>query len=200
MKTILVSIDFSPVSRAVVDQAADLAGPAGAELVILHVVQPPAIVTDFDPAVSIVEVMRSSAARALSKWKRSVEARGLGVSTVCLTGPQAAPLIAEEAVRRSAIYVVIGSHGHAAFYDLLVGSTTAAVLRRVACPVVIVPSLKVARASSPSRIEVIRPSGLLDGPTPAVPNQSSIPGACRKASQTPFPGTGIPQPHYASST
>jgi nucleotide-binding universal stress UspA family protein len=34
---------------------------------------------------------------------------------------------------------VMGSHGHTAFYDLLVGSTTHAVLKRAKCPVVIVP-------------------------------------------------------------
>ena len=39
-------------------------------------------------------------------------------------------------------YIVMGSHGHTAFYDLLVGSTTHGVLMRAKCPVVIVPSAK----------------------------------------------------------
>jgi nucleotide-binding universal stress UspA family protein len=34
----------------------------------------------------------------------------------------------------------MGSHGHTALYDLLVGSTTHQVLRKAKCPVVIVPS------------------------------------------------------------
>jgi nucleotide-binding universal stress UspA family protein len=33
----------------------------------------------------------------------------------------------------------MGSHGHNAFYDLLVGTTTHGVLRKATCPVVIVP-------------------------------------------------------------
>jgi nucleotide-binding universal stress UspA family protein len=37
---------------------------------------------------------------------------------------------------------VMGSHGHTALYDLLVGSTTHGVLMRAQCPVVIVPSAK----------------------------------------------------------
>ena len=40
----------------------------------------------------------------------------------------------------SADYVVMGSHGHTALYDLLVGSTTHGVLMRAKCPVVIVPA------------------------------------------------------------
>jgi nucleotide-binding universal stress UspA family protein len=36
----------------------------------------------------------------------------------------------------------MGSHGHTAFYDLLVGSTTHGVLMRANCPVVIVPPEK----------------------------------------------------------
>jgi universal stress protein A len=34
---------------------------------------------------------------------------------------------------------VLGSHGHTAFYDLLVGSTAAGVLKHAPCPVVVVP-------------------------------------------------------------
>jgi len=38
---------------------------------------------------------------------------------------------------------VLGSHGHTAFYDLLVGSTTHGILLRAKCPVLIVPANKV---------------------------------------------------------
>jgi nucleotide-binding universal stress UspA family protein len=37
---------------------------------------------------------------------------------------------------------VMGSHGHTALYDLLVGSTTHGVLMRAICPVVIIPAIK----------------------------------------------------------
>ena len=47
--------------------------------------------------------------------------------------------IAEEAKALKADYIVIGSHGHGAFYDLLVGSTTSGVLKKASCAVVVVP-------------------------------------------------------------
>jgi nucleotide-binding universal stress UspA family protein len=49
------------------------------------------------------------------------------------------PEIIEQAKTCAADYIVIGSHGHTAFYDLLVGSTANGVLKRAKCPVLIVP-------------------------------------------------------------
>jgi len=37
---------------------------------------------------------------------------------------------------------VMGSHGHGAVYNLLVGSVTAGVLKSAKCPVLVVPSKK----------------------------------------------------------
>jgi nucleotide-binding universal stress UspA family protein len=50
--------------------------------------------------------------------------------------------ITSEAERTEADYIVMGSHGHTALYELLVGSTTHGVLKRAHCPVVIVPAGK----------------------------------------------------------
>ena len=41
-----------------------------------------------------------------------------------------------------AAYIVMGSHGHGAIYDLLVGSTTHGVLMNAPCPVLVVPPEK----------------------------------------------------------
>lgn len=48
-------------------------------------------------------------------------------------------LLAEQG-RLAADAIVLGSHGHGALYDLLVGSVAEGVLRRAPCPVVVVPS------------------------------------------------------------
>lgn len=47
--------------------------------------------------------------------------------------------ILEQAERLMANYIVIGSHGHSAIYDLLVGSTANGVVEGATCPIVIVP-------------------------------------------------------------
>jgi nucleotide-binding universal stress UspA family protein len=38
--------------------------------------------------------------------------------------------------------IVIGSHHHGAFYQLLVGTFTSDVLKRATCPVLVVPATK----------------------------------------------------------
>ncbi len=65
--------------------------------------------------------------------------RNIDSEIVQLSGAPVA-LIVNEAKRRSADYIVMGSHGHTSLYDLLVGSTTHGVFLHAPCPVVIVPS------------------------------------------------------------
>jgi len=57
---------------------------------------------------------------------------------VLLTGTPAQLILAQAEVEQ-ADYIIMGSHGHTALYDLLVDSTTHQVLRKAKCPVVIVP-------------------------------------------------------------
>ena len=61
------------------------------------------------------------------------------------------PLIAEMAATLEVDYIVMGSHGHTALYDLLVGSTTHGVLLRAKCPVIIVPAVKKSAARRPRK-------------------------------------------------
>lgn len=146
MSTILVPVDFSPVTSQVVSAAIALAAPTGSRLVVLHVLQPPAVVADYGLMGSFVlpvmETMGQAASSQLERLRKRIEARGLLATAVQVTGASSARLIASEAEKRSIDYIVMGSHGHTGFYDLLIGSTTGGVLKRAPCPVVIVPANK----------------------------------------------------------
>ena len=52
----------------------------------------------------------------------------------------AAEAIADAARRFGADSIVMGSNGHTAFYDLVIGTTTHGVIQRAKCPFVIVPA------------------------------------------------------------
>lgn len=142
MKTILVPIDLSARTTSVCEVAAPLAQSLGAKLVFLHVVQPPVITSDYGIAMEnleeLVAVSEKTAAAQLEAIKAEYAQGQASVETVQLTGAPA-PLILEEAKRRGADFIVMGSHGHTPLYDLLVGTTTHGVLRRAVCPVIIVP-------------------------------------------------------------
>jgi nucleotide-binding universal stress UspA family protein len=184
----------------VVTRAAALAQAAGAGLVILHVVQPPAVLADYDPALPVIQTMNRSALRQLAKWKALVEARGLTAATVCRRGTTPAHVIAVEAERHSCDYIVIGSHGHGAIYDLLVGSTTGGVLRKAHCPVVIVPALQRAKEEAPARQQLFQPSDPLSEADQAVPRQSrAAPASLNPRTTLLSPGRPTrPTPKYAN--
>jgi nucleotide-binding universal stress UspA family protein len=142
MKTILAPVDFSPVSQPVLAAALALARSTRARLVLLHVVALPAVAdSEFGSQISADYATASlaAAARDLAAIKTALRPRGLVVVTRQLLGFPGLCIL-EEAERLDANYIVLGSHGHGAFYDLIVGGTTSRVLRRARCPVVVVPA------------------------------------------------------------
>ena len=150
MKTILVPVDFSPVSRKVVDEALELAEVTGARIVLMHSVPPaPIIATDLAPlagsALQLTDDLEKAAERQLQRLQRDVKNHGVPIETVCTSGFPVTNILAE-AKRVGANYIVIGSHGHTAFYDLVIGSIASGVLKRAPCPVIVVPPVKKAKA------------------------------------------------------
>lgn len=144
MKTILVPVDFSRGSRRVMTEARQLARVVGARLVLLHAVPPPPVIaTDVAPlaapALLVMDDAQDAAGRELRKLQRRLTTREVPVEIICANGFPATQIIAH-ARKLAADYIVIGSHGHTAFFDVVVGSTTRGVLKRAMCPVVVVPS------------------------------------------------------------
>ena len=144
MKTILAPIDFSPASNAVVAQATSLAKTIQARLVLLSVVQPPMISSDYGPLVEniaeIIAAAERSAAERLEKIRAQVAGDVLAIETE-LAGGAPVQAIVDAAARFGADFIVMGSHGHNALYDLVIGSTTHGVLKRAKCPVLIIPAI-----------------------------------------------------------
>jgi nucleotide-binding universal stress UspA family protein len=155
MKTILAPIDFSQVSERVINRAIELARGTSARLVLLHVVAPMPVIgrklaltmTGAELAVAA----EKEAAAELVKLQRSLRDRGVTAHAVHVCGDPRKCII-EQAERLTADYIVIGSHGHSAFYDLLIGSTASGVLKRASCPVVIVPPAARVMPAPPARV------------------------------------------------
>ena len=143
MKTILVPIDFSAVTSQVTRFARQLAKLTGSRIVLLHVVQVPIIIEPFGLGVEpMAQAMVADQRESIRRLKRLAAAcrRGMGdVRTICQVGNPATVVLAQAAKLRADL-IVLGSHGRGAVYDLLIGSTAHGVLRRAACPVVIVPA------------------------------------------------------------
>jgi len=64
---------------------------------------------------------------------------GAEASAFVAQGPTVATVL-HEAERLGADFIIVGSHGHGAVYDLLVGSIAEAIVRRATRPVLVVPA------------------------------------------------------------
>lgn len=145
MKTILVPLDLSAATVSVCDAACELAWLTGGRLILLHVVQPPPVMMSevyaFDAGrlTELVGAAKKIAAHKLRALARHCEKRQVPARTILRAGAPA-PVILTQAATAKAGCIVMGTHGHGAVYDLLVGGTTHAVLKKAACPVMIIPT------------------------------------------------------------
>jgi nucleotide-binding universal stress UspA family protein len=105
------------------------------------VIQPPVITSEYaalmETSGEILAAGEKNAARRLAVIEDQLRKEGITVEAVQAIGAPIQHIVRQAA---TADYVVMGSHGHTALYDLLVGSTTHGVLMRAKCPVVIVPA------------------------------------------------------------
>jgi nucleotide-binding universal stress UspA family protein len=141
-KVVLTPVDFSNVTDRVLREATALARMLRGRVTLVHVTEPTTGVVDYAAIVVAVAQVNEAAVKhaiqRLAELEQQVRNEGVPADSIHLTGTPVSEII-EQARKLPADYIVIGSHGHTAFYDLLVGGTAHGVLKRAACPVVIVP-------------------------------------------------------------
>ena len=141
-KVILAPVDFSATTDRVLREAAALARTLGGKVVVINVTEPTTGVVDYAAIVVAVAQVNEAAVKfsveRLGQLVEMLKGDGVQAESMHLTGTPVSEII-EQASKLPADYIVMGSHGHTAFYDLLVGGTAHGVLKRATCPVVIVP-------------------------------------------------------------
>src|SRR5688572_30487267 len=141
-KIILAPVDFSDVTDRVMGEAANLAHMLGGKVVLIHVTEPTTGVVDYAAiVVAVAQVNEAAVKYSVARLKQLADrlvAAGVAADAVHVTGAPVSGIL-DQARTLAADYIVIGSHGHTAFYDLLIGGTAHGILKRAACPVIIVP-------------------------------------------------------------
>jgi nucleotide-binding universal stress UspA family protein len=139
---ILVAVDLSPASEKVVEAARGVAELTGAKIYILHVAEPDPDFVGYDAGP---EVVRTQVARELRREHRAVQAlaenlraEGLDATALLVRGPTVQTTL-KEAENLKAGLIVVGTHGHGAVYDVLIGSYSAGIIRSSKLPVLVVP-------------------------------------------------------------
>jgi len=139
---ILVAVDLSPASKKVIAAAADVADVTGASVYVLHAAEPEPDFVGYDAGP---EVVRTQVAEELRREHRDVQAlaeslraKGLDATALLVRGPTV-EITLKEADSLDAGLIVVGTHGHGAVYDVLIGSYSAGIIRRSKIPVLVVP-------------------------------------------------------------
>jgi nucleotide-binding universal stress UspA family protein len=143
MKTIIALLDFSDVAEAVVSTAGEAAKAFGGALYLIHVAAPDPDFVGYDVGPKTIRDTRAGVLRKEHRQLQEIEQRlkgqGVDARALLVQGPTVEKIL-EETGRLEAGLVVVGSHGHGALRNLLVGSVTEGVLRGAKCPVLVVPS------------------------------------------------------------
>lgn len=144
---LLCCVDFGPSTDRIVAEAVSLARPAAGEVVLLHIAPAEEPLTSggvAPPRTHPVPPIDMAERRArLEAAVGSVQGQGVDVRGVLSVDEAPADAVLREAEAQAATHIVLGSHGHAMVFELLVGSFTQAVLRRSRLPVLVVPVTRV---------------------------------------------------------
>jgi nucleotide-binding universal stress UspA family protein len=163
MKRILVAIDFSEVTHPVIHLARQLAKALTAEIHLVHVREITAApmpgslgyglagmpelapmtgvpVAGFEPMSETIAESEDEKSK-LARWQTEIAQEGVKVTLHEPTGAVAEEIL-EQADAVDADLIVMGTHGHGAMYNLLVGSATKGVLKHSSRPVLLVPGPK----------------------------------------------------------
>jgi len=145
MKNILVATDFSKGNNKLLDHAIDQASNGDCKIWILFAAPPN---PDFVGLEVGPKYIRDNVAaelredhRMLQDFAANIKSKGINAEALMVQGP-AHDVILYEANKLNADLIIMGSHGHGAVFDLLVGSVSKEVLKRAERPVLLVPTEK----------------------------------------------------------
>jgi len=143
MTNILAAIDFSESNDKLLAQAERYATAFKARLYLLHAAAPEPDFVGFDVGPQSV---RDAAAREyreehvhLQRMANELRSKGVEAKAILVQGATADAIISESTQLNCAL-VIIGSHGHGLLHQLVKGSVSESVIRRLDCPVLLVPT------------------------------------------------------------
>ena len=154
IQTVLCALDLEPGTNEVFRYAVSFASRNGARLVVLHAVRPlgptaTSLLRIHLSAERMKEMRRAWRSRTaaeirsrVSRFCREELGRREGLEpfpAILVIDGQPAEVILREAGRTRADVIVMGSHGHTAVGEMVLGTTAHKVVLRSAVPVFLVP-------------------------------------------------------------
>jgi len=139
---ILVTVDLSEASNLVIEAARGVADLTGASIYVLHVIEsdPEIVVYSSHPEEVQTRIAKNFPLehQGVSALVQKLQDEGLDANSWLALGPGAVTTL-KEADKLEAGLIVVGTHGHGAVYDALIGSFSAGIIRKSKLPVLVVP-------------------------------------------------------------
>jgi nucleotide-binding universal stress UspA family protein len=136
VRRVLAAVDLSEAATATIAGAEEIADLLGAELRVLHAIEPVVMVAELPPTFTQAD-LEAGAVRVLETeiWPKVTRP---GAERVVRHG-RPVPVITDEAVSWDAHVIVVGSHGRNWIDRMLLGSVTEGLLRELPASVLVVP-------------------------------------------------------------
>jgi nucleotide-binding universal stress UspA family protein len=142
---ILVALDLSDATERILAVARRAAKASNASIILLHVADPDPDFVGYEPGPQTVRDQVAHGFRdqhrALQTLAEELRREGIETTALLIQG-EFATCILREAERLKADFITMGTHGHGAMFDLIVGSVGNAVIRDTTLPVLLVPLRK----------------------------------------------------------
>jgi nucleotide-binding universal stress UspA family protein len=142
LRRIVVPTDFSLPAQRALRYAIEFAKKFDAEILLVHVIEPPAYAAAFAKGGPVEETDEQRRAydwfeQQLANQKKEEVPDSVRCRTILLKGTASAE-VAQCATREDADLIVMATSGRSGLKDVLLGSTAERVLRRAPCPVMTV--------------------------------------------------------------
>ena len=139
---IIVAVDLSEATSRVIEAARGVADLTGASIYVLHVVEAGTeiMVYGSKPEATQEQIARDFPLEhaSMSTLVKQLQDEGVDASALLAQGPAVATTLKKAEVLDAGL-IVIGTHGHGAVSDALIGSYSAGVIRKSKLPVLVVP-------------------------------------------------------------
>ena len=135
---ILVALDGSQHSDKALEQAISMAKVCNSELFATTVIDLYPEVLEIAPALQ--EKLSKEAREILDRAKERAQQENISCETIVHMGGQPHEYIVQEAKKRNADLIVMGTQGRTGLKKLIIGSVAQRVLAHAPCPVLVTPA------------------------------------------------------------
>lgn len=142
---LLVAIDFSEITKLVLEKVEEMALKTSAKVWLIHVTPPDPDFIGYDVGPDSERKFMATKFRdqhiKIQEMSKKLKEKGIDITPLLVQGSTVDTII-EKAKKLKVDMIVAGSHGHGTMFHILVGSISKGLLKKSPIPLLIIPAKK----------------------------------------------------------